>query len=110
MNELEGRIESAFVNGLDRNDFPITTTWTANADTGDYSSYSYKQFIASDKYKATSAPDCVVLAGTPTDFMTSAEEEDAQLLCKQVMFTASGITVLAKEQTTNALTLRVTGR
>jgi hypothetical protein len=60
-------------------------------------------------FNNNSSPDAIVLAGTPTNFMSSGELEDKAKLCQEVLYTTSGITLLATEQTTNALTLRVRG-
>lgn len=114
MNDLEGRIATAFDNVGDVNDFTISTTWVSNSDTGDYTTYPYKQTISTQIFAHANdagykAPDWETLSGTPTDFMTQAEREDDMKLCTEANFTTSGITVLAKEATTNALTLRVRG-
>jgi len=98
------------VNILEQHDFTITTTWEANADLGDYETYPYKQVISTTIYNNNSAPDGLILAGDPTDFMTAAETEDKYKLCDQMLFTSTGITLLAKEETENALTLRVRGK
>ena len=94
---------------LDDNDFTITTTWVANADTGDYTTYPYKQVISTALYNNNSSPYAIVLAGTPTNYMSSAELEDKAKLCQEISYSTSGITLLATEPTTNALTLRVRG-
>ena len=94
---------------LDDNDFTISTTWVANADTGDYTTYPYKQVITTALYNNNSSPYAIVLAGTPTNYMSSAELEDKAKLCQEISYSTSGITLLAKEPTTNALTLRVRG-
>ena len=96
------------------NDFTISTTWSANADTGDYTTFPYKQTILTNIFTHANdagykAPDWETLSGTPTDFMTQAEREDDMKLCTEANFTTTGITILAKEATTNALTLRVRG-
>lgn len=94
---------------LDDNDFTISTTWVANADTGDYTTYPYKQVISTALYNNNSSPYAIVLAGTPTNYMSSAELEDKAKLCQEISYSTSGITLLATEPTTNALTLRVRG-
>lgn len=94
---------------LDDNDFTISTTWVANADTGDYATYPYKQVISTALYNNNSSPYAIVLAGTPTNYMSSAELEDKAKLCQEISYSTSGITLLATEPTTNALTLRVRG-
>ena len=94
---------------LDDNDFTISTTWVANADTGDYTTYPYKQVISTALYNNNSSPYAIVLAGMPTNYMSSAELEDKAKLCQEISYSTSGITLLATEPTTNALTLRVRG-
>ena len=94
---------------LDDNDFTISTTWVANADTGDYTTYPYKQVISTALYNNNSSPYAIVLAGTPTNYMSSAELEDKAKLCQEISYSTSGITLLATEPTLNALTLRVRG-
>lgn len=94
---------------LDDNDFTISTTWVANADTGDYTTYPYKQTITTALYNNNSSPYAIVLAGTPTNYMSSAELEDKAKLCQEIQYTSSGIILLASEPTLNALTLRVRG-
>lgn len=101
--------DKTVVDILADHDFTISTTWVTNADTGDTTTYPYKQTISSALFNNNSCPDAIVLAGTPTDFMSSAELEDKAKLCQEVQYTTSGITLLATEQTTNALTLRVRG-
>ena len=94
---------------LDDNDFTISTTWVANSDTGDYATYPYKQTIPTQLYSNNSSPYAIVLAGTPTNYMSSAELEDKAKLCQEIQYTSSGIILLASEPTLNALTLRVRG-
>lgn len=94
---------------LDDNDFTISTTWVANSDTGDYTTYPYKQTISTQLYSNNSSPYAIVLAGTPTNYMSNAELEDKAKLCQEIQYTSSGIILLASEPTLNALTLRVRG-
>lgn len=94
---------------LDDNDFTISTTWAANADIGDYATYPYKQTITTALYNNNSSPYAIVLAGTPTNYMSSAELEDKAKLCQEIQYTSSGIILLATEPTLNPLTLRVRG-
>ena len=94
---------------LDDNDFTISTTWVANSDTGDYTTYPYKQVISTALYNNNSSPYAIVLAGTPTNYMSSAELEDKAKLCQEISYSTSGITLLATEPTLHALTLRVRG-
>jgi len=113
MNGLETRIADAFASASDVHTYTIGTTWVANSDEGDYTKYPYKQTIATTDFSHASdagyqAPDWETLSPSG-DFLTSAEEEDDMKLCAEAKFTTTGITILAKEQTTNALTLRVRG-
>ena len=114
MNGLEGRIETAFNNVGKINDFPISTTWVANSDTGDYSTYPYKQTITTDKFANASttgycAPNHEIFAGTPDDWLTESEKQQILNICDQINITTTGITLIAKEATTDTLTLRVYG-
>ena len=114
MNGLEGRIATAFDNVGDVNDFTITTTWVANADTGDYSTYPYKQVISTTKFTNASetgycAPNHEIMASTPDSWLTEAQKEDIYKINDQIDISTSGITLIAKEATTNTLTLRVYG-
>ena len=94
---------------LDQNDFTISTTWVANSDIGDYTTYPFKQVISTTLYSNDSTPDGLILAADPDDFMTADEAADKLKICDQMLFTTTGITLLAKEATTNTLTLRVRG-
>ena len=105
MNELESRIASSLID----HDFTITTTWNNNSSYGDTSTYPYYQTISTDLFTDDSHPDCVVLAGNPTSFMTETERDNKSYLCEEVMFTGTGITLLASQKTLVSLTLRVRG-
>lgn len=94
---------------LGYHDFTITTTWTANSNIGDYETYPYKQTISTTLYANSSAPDAYVMAANPANFMTEDEREDKDKICQEVQYTSTGITLLATEATTHALTLRVRG-
>ena len=96
------------------NDFPITTTWETNEDVGDYSTYPYKQVISTNKFTNASetgycAPNHEIMASTPDSWLTEAQKEDIYKINDQIDISTSGITLIAKEATTNALTLRVYG-
>lgn len=105
MNELESRIASSLID----HDFTITTTWNNNSSYGDTSTYPYYQTISTDLFTDDSHPDCVVLAGNPASFMTETERDNKSYLCEEVMFTGTGITLLASQKTLVSLTLRVRG-
>ena len=90
-------------------DFTITTTWTSNTSIGDYSTYPYYQTIATTVYSNDTHPDCLVYGADPNAFMTETERENKGYLCEEVQFTSTGITLLATDATTTALTLRVKG-
>ena len=93
---------------IDR-DFTITTSWLANKAYGDTSTYPYYQIISTTAFTDDSHPDCFILGGTPTSFMSSKERDCKSYICDEVMFTASSIILLATEKTTTKLTLRVRG-
>lgn len=101
--------ESAISSISTDHDFTITTTWLDNTTYGDYSTYPYYQTISTDIFTDDSHPDCVVLSGNPTSFMTETERDNKSYLCEEVMFTGSGITLLASQKTLVSLTLRVRG-
>ena len=101
--------DKTVVDILADHDFTISTTWVTNADTGDTVTYPYKQTISSALFDNNSCPDAIVLAGTPTDFMNATENLDLAKLCGEALYSTSGITILASEQTLGALTLRVRG-
>ena len=105
MNDLEDRIASS----LTDHDFTISTEWSANTSYGDTSTYPYYQTISTDIFTDDSHPDCVVLSGNPTSFMTETERDNKSYLCEEVMFTGTGITLLASQKTLVSLTLRVRG-
>ena len=88
------------------NDYTISTTWEANTDIGDYETYPFKQTVSDDAY--TDNRDCLVLPATPTSMPNADEMENMSKLCQFVDFNG-GVTVLASEETTVALTLRVKG-
>lgn len=90
-------------------DFTISTTWNNNSSYGDTSTYPYYQTISTDIFTDDSHPDCVVLSGNPTSFMTETERDNKSYLCEEVMFTGTGITLLASQKTLVSLTLRVRG-
>lgn len=90
-------------------DFTISTTWNTNTTYGDYSTYPYYQTIASDLFTDESHPDCLVFGADPSSFMSETERDNKSYLCEEVMFTSTGITLLATDATTTALTLRVKG-
>jgi len=112
-----GKLEKKADDALDSsevNDFTITTTWVANADTGDYTNYPYKQTISTAKFTQAGetgycAPNHEIMASTPDNWLTESEKEDILKINDQVNITTSGITLIAKEATTNALTIRVYG-
>ena len=96
------------------NDFVISTTWTANADTGDYANYPYKQVVSTNKFTQAGttgyiAPDHEIMAGDPDDWLTQSEEEDIFKIAPQVNISTTGVTLIAKEATINALTIRFRG-
>lgn len=96
------------------NDFTVTTTWVTNADTGDYTTYPYKQVIVTDIFAQASttgyvAPTHELMAGTPDNWLTESEITDINNIAFQVNVSTTGITLLAKEPTTNALTIRFRG-
>lgn len=96
------------------NDFTVGTTWAANADIGDYSTYPYKQVISTNKFTQAGttgyiAPDHEIMAGNPDDWLTQSEEEDIFKIAPQVNVSTTGITLIAKEATINALTIRFRG-
>lgn len=101
--------DKTVVDVLADHDFTISTTWVSNGDTGDTVTYPYKQTISSALFDNNSSPDAIVLAGTPTDFMNATENLDLAKLCGEALYSTSGITILASEQTLGALTLRVRG-
>lgn len=101
--------ESAISSISTDHDFTITTTWTSNTSIGDYSNYPYYQTIATTVYSNDAHPDCLVYGANPASFMTEAERESKGYLCEEVQFTSTGITLLATDATTTALTLRVKG-
>lgn len=117
IGKLEKRIivnQQTFNDSKAINDFPIGTTWEANADIGDYVNYPFKQFIQTTVFSMASqtgyvAPDHELLAGTPENWLTEAEIEDIGKISFQVNVSATGITLLAKEATTNTLTIRFRG-
>lgn len=94
---------------LTDHDFTITTTWLDNTTYGDYSTYPYYQSIASDLFTDESHPDCLVFGADPSSFMSETERDNKSYLCEEVMFTSSGITLLATDATEVELTLRVKG-
>ncbi len=94
---------------MDYYDFTITTTWTANSNMGDYETYPYKQTIATTIFSNDSCPEADVLSATPGGFMTEDERADKDKICQEVLYNTTGITLLATDQTSNALTLRVRG-
>lgn len=93
-------------NPNDFTDYTISTTWEENTDIGDYETYPYKQTISTTVY--TTDRDCYVLGGTPSSMPTKEECDEFGKLCQFVDF-SNGVTVLASEETTVALTLRVRG-
>lgn len=101
--------ESAISSISTDHDFTISTTWLDNTTYGDYSTYPYYQSIASDLFTDDSHPDCLVFGADPSSFMSETERDNKSYLCEEVMFTSSGITLLATDATTTALTLRVKG-
>lgn len=117
IGKLEKRIivnQQTFDDSKAIHDFPIGTTWEANADIGDYVNYPFKQVIETEVFTMASqtgyvAPDHELLAGTPENWLTEAEIEDIGKIAFQVDVSATGITLLAKEATTNALTIRFRG-
>lgn len=121
LNQAIGKLEKrAMVNAQtiadneEITDLPVSTTWEANADIGDYTNYPYKQVIATTKFTHAGdagyvAPDHELLAGTPGNWLTEAEIEDIGKIAFQVDVSTTGITLLAKEATTNALTIRFRG-
>jgi hypothetical protein len=90
-------------------DFTISTTWLDNTTYGDYATYPYYQVIATTIYSDDAHPDCLVYGANPDSFMTEAERENKGYLCEDVQITSTGITLLATDATTTALTLRVKG-
>lgn len=117
IGKLEKRIivnQQTFDDSNVIHDFPIGTTWEANADIGDYANYPFKQVIATEVFSMASqtgyhAPDHKLLAGTPENWLTEAEIEDIGKISFQVDVSTTGITLLAKEATTNVLTIRFVG-
>lgn len=114
MNDLENRIGNAFADVGEVNDFTVGTTWVANADIGDYSTYPYKQVISTNKFTQAGttgycAPSHELMGGTPDSWITSSEETDIYNIAPQIDISTTGITLIAKEPTTNALTLRIWG-
>ena len=105
MNDLESRIASS----LTDHDFTISTSWNANTTYGDFSTYPYYQTIASDLFTDESHPDCLVFGADPSSFMSETERDNKSYLCEEVMFTSTGITLLATDATEVELTLRVKG-
>ena len=105
MNDLESRIASS----LTDHDFVISTEWNVNTSYGDYSTYPYYQSIVSDLFTDESHPDCLVFGADPSSFMSETERDNKSYLCEEVMFTSSGITLLATDATEVELTLRVKG-
>lgn len=101
--------ESAISSISTDHDFTITTTWLDNTTYGDYSTYPYYQSIASDLFTDDSHPDCLVFGADPSSFMSETERDNKSYLCEEVMFTSSGITLLATDATEVELTLRVKG-
>ncbi len=96
------------------NDFTVSTTWEANADIGDYSTYPYKQVISTNKFAQAGttgycAPNHELMGGTPDSWITSSEETDIYNIASQIDISTTGITLIVKEPTTNALTLRIWG-
>jgi hypothetical protein len=90
-------------------DFTITTSWLTNNAYGDTSTYPYYQIISTTVFTDDSHPDCFILGGTPTSFMSSKERDCKSYICEEVMFTSSCIILLATDKTTVKLTLRVRG-
>ena len=99
----------AINSNLAQNDFTISTTWESNTDIGDFESYPYKQTIATTNYTDNSSCDCLVFGANPSSFMSETERDNKSYLCEEVMFTSSGITLLATDATEVELTLRVKG-
>lgn len=87
-------------------DYAITTTWVANTDVGNFEDYPFKQTVSSDVI--TENRDCLVLGATPSAMPTKEEMDEFAKICQFVDFT-NGVTVLASEETTVSLTLRVKG-
>lgn len=90
-------------------DFTITTDWLANTTYGDYTSYPYYQTISTNIYSDNSFPVCLILAGTPSSFMTETERDCKGYICDEIQFSSTGIIILATDKTTTNLTLRVKG-
>lgn len=121
LNQAIGKLEKrAVVNAQtiadneEITDLPITTNWETNADIGDYTTYPYKQVIATTKFTHAGdtgyiAPDHELLAGTPSNWLTQAEIEDIGKIFYQVDVSTTGVTLLATEATINALTIRFRG-
>lgn len=90
-------------------DFTITTDWLDNTTYGDYTSYPYYQTISTNIYSDNSFPVCLILAGTPSSFMTETERDCKGYICDEIQFSSTGIIILATDKTTTNLTLRVKG-
>ncbi len=90
-------------------DFTITTDWLDNTTYGDYANYPYYQIISTDIYSDVSYPVCLILAGTPSAFMTEIERDCKAYISDEMQFSKTGIVVLATDKTTTNLTLRVKG-
>lgn len=90
-------------------DFTITTDWLDNTSYGDYTNYPYYQIISTDIYSDNSFPVCLILAGTPSSFMTETERDCKGYISDEIQFSSTGIVILATDKTTTNLTLRVKG-
>lgn len=88
-------------------DFTISTNWIANTDTSTNGKYPYKQLISSNLFNAESCCDSEILAGNPKHNPTLVEELNAGYIRGYAIFDTTGITLLASDQTTVNLTLRV---
>lgn len=107
--DLSSAVQTSLGNGdkaVAYTDYTIGTTWVANTTIGDYETYPYKQTISTASY--TTNRDCYVLGATPSSMPTKEECDEFGKLCQFVDF-SNGVTVLASEETTVALTLRVRG-
>ena len=113
-NQLTGALAAKAINNRvtelnSDHDFTISTTWESNTDIGDFESYPYKQTIATTNYTDNSSCDCLVFGANPSSFMSETERDNKSYLCEEVMFTSTGITLLATDATEVELTLRVKG-
>ena len=111
---ISNATQAALNNVGEVNDFVVSTTWANNADIGDYTTYPYKQTILTNKFVDAAqtgycAPSHELMAGDPDDWLTQAEIYDINKIFYQAAVSTTGVTLLAKEATLNALTIRFWG-